>query len=129
MPKLTSASNNKGFTLIEVMTAMLILTVGLLGLLQAVNVSMEHNLKNRLRDNAVMIGEQHINGLIKMPFDDAITNTYTSVTAVSGTLKKQYRVERTKQNITTDSVRYRVNVQWTFKNATTNHEVIAVESR
>lgn len=129
MTRLASASSNDGFTLIEVMTAMLILTVGLLGLLQAVNVAMEHNLKNRLRDNAVMIGEQQINSLIKMPIDDPIINTYTTVTALSGTLKKPYRVERTKQNITTDSVRYRVNVQWTFKNMTTNQEVVAVDSR
>ena len=125
----TLISNRRGFTLIEVMTAVLILTVGLLGLLQAVNVAMEHNLKNRLRDNGVMIGEQQIHSLIKMPIDDVITNRYTTVTALSGSLKKPYRVERTKENITLDSVRYRVNVQWTFKNATTNHEVIAVNSR
>ncbi len=125
----TSASNNRGFTLIEMMTAILILTVGLLGLLQAVNIAIEHNLKNRLRDTGVMIGERQINGLIKMPFDDAITNRYTTVTAVSGAIHKPYRVERTKENITSDSKRYRVNVQWTFKNVTTNHEVIAVDSR
>ena len=124
-----SISSDRGFTLIEVMTAVLILTVGLLGLLQAVNVAMEHNLKNRLRDTGVMIGEQQINSLVKMPIDTAITNRYTTVTAVSGAIKKPYRVERTKEDITSDSVRYRVNVQWTFKNRTTNHEVIAVNSR
>lgn len=124
-----SISSDRGFTLIEVMTAVLILTVGLLGLLQAVNVAMEHNLKNRLRDTGVMIGEQQINSLVKMPIDTAITNRYTTVTAVSGAIQKPYRVERTKEDITSDSVRYRVNVQWTFKNRTTNHEVIAVNSR
>jgi type IV pilus assembly protein PilV len=53
--------NNKGFTLIEVLIALFILVVGMLALLNAVAVSIEHNLINVLRDEAVKIAEQKMN--------------------------------------------------------------------
>src|SRR5512136_2934964 len=58
-----SHPNNGGFTLIELMAAMVITLVGLLGLLQAINVAMEHNLKNQLRDEAVLVAEQWMGNL------------------------------------------------------------------
>src|SRR5512136_3093130 len=58
-----SHPNNGGFTLIELMVAMVITLVGLLGLLQAINMAIEHNLKNQLRDEAVLIAEQWMGNL------------------------------------------------------------------
>ncbi len=44
-----SPQNNRGFTLVELMMAILITVVGLMGLLQAVNLAMGYNLKSQLR--------------------------------------------------------------------------------
>ena len=55
--KQKTSSSSSGFTLIEVMVAMVITLVGLLGLLQSVNLATEHNIKNALRDEAVQVGE------------------------------------------------------------------------
>lgn len=53
---------NKGFTLIEVLFAVVILMVGLLGLLHTVTVAVENGVANSLREEAVNIAGQRMNG-------------------------------------------------------------------
>jgi type IV pilus assembly protein PilV len=60
--------NNRGFTLVEVMVAMLITLVGVVGLLKSIEVAMEHNLKNQLRDEAVLVGEKAMASQKVRPF-------------------------------------------------------------
>ncbi len=54
----TSGRNNAGFTLVEILVAMLITTVAMLGLLQSVNIMTAHNLRNALREEALVIAER-----------------------------------------------------------------------
>jgi len=56
--RMTLNRNSGGFTLVEVIMAVLILLVGMLGLLQAVNLAMEVNLRNQVREEAVYVGER-----------------------------------------------------------------------
>ena len=57
----TSRKDSGGFTLVEMMMAMLVLTVGLLGLLQSIQVAWQHNARNRLREEAVLLAEERMN--------------------------------------------------------------------
>ncbi len=49
--------NKRGFTLLEFLAAMVIMMVGLLGLLTAVNVALNHNLQNQLRNEAAQVAD------------------------------------------------------------------------
>ena len=64
MQQQTSAmrNNKRGFTLVEMMIAMVIIMVGLLGLVQAVLLSIDSNMKNLFRDEAVRISQQALTG-------------------------------------------------------------------
>src|SRR5690242_4983690 len=73
--KLTSLSNNRGFTLLEVLIAMVIMLVGMLGLLQAIILATESNAKNMLRDEAVLVSDSWMGLLKARPFD-FISTTY-----------------------------------------------------
>jgi len=57
---LLPAKNGKeaGFTLIEVMMAMLVMTIGLMALMQALGYSISRNFSNKLRIDAVMIADR-----------------------------------------------------------------------
>jgi len=70
----TVGQNKRGFTLVEVVIAMFLLLVCMLGLLNAAVVMMEHNLGNILRDEAIRVGAQEMNGLKNTDFD-VLTNT------------------------------------------------------
>jgi type IV pilus assembly protein PilV len=50
--------NNGGFTLIEFLVAIVILMVGMLGLLQSVNVAIKSNMQNQLRNEALLVADR-----------------------------------------------------------------------
>jgi len=120
---------NKGFTLIEVIMAMLILMVGMLGLLEAVNVAIEHNLKNQLREEAVNLGQRTISELKGKKFDDILAS-YSAVSVPSkirGT-SRTYTVTRTStvlatENLLPTSKQLEVVVSWNYKGVTFQNRV------
>ena len=59
----TAPKRDSGFTLIEVMVAIAILMISMLAVLHALGLSVEHNMKNLLMDEAVRISEQTMNEL------------------------------------------------------------------
>ena len=61
-------SNRAGFTLIEVMVAMLVLTVGLMALMQTLNYAISHNYSNKLRNDAIMVADQALGHERVRPF-------------------------------------------------------------
>jgi len=63
--------NNRGMTLVEVMIALVIILVLMLGLIQAAILSIDGNLRNVFRDEATRIAEQTMGDLRNYPFDDA----------------------------------------------------------
>lgn len=96
MEQLVNSNNEAGFTLIEFCVATLIMMVGLLGLLQAVNMATVHNLGSLLRNEAITLADDRMVRAKSKVFDDAsftaldsdtgsTTNIYND-TAVTSTL-------------------------------------------
>ncbi|GAC1450074.1 MAG: hypothetical protein PVSMB11_11350 [Desulfuromonadaceae bacterium] len=130
MTVITSNNNNDGFTLVEVMVAIVIMMVGMLGLLEAINVAMAHNLRNHLREEAVLVGEKHMNILRAKPFDKLSTvyGTRTELSKVRGT-GKPYSVDMNATWLSHDPVtpskQLDVTVSWTIKGVTYQNRVTA----
>ncbi len=57
-------NDKKGVSLVEVMIALVVLLLVMTGLLQSALLSIDHNLRNVLRDEAVKIAEQRMNGCL-----------------------------------------------------------------
>jgi type IV pilus assembly protein PilV len=123
----TSRRASAGFTLVEVIMAMLIMTVGLLGLLQSVNVAYEHNTRNRLREEAVLVGEEQMNLLRGMSFGSTpYLNTTTATKVMAGTAKK-FSVTRQCQPMGATN-RLKISVSWSFKNVSTTHAIYTLKN-
>lgn len=56
----TAHSNNRGFTLVEFLVAIVILMVGLMALLQCVNIAIVRNLENQLRNEAISLADERL---------------------------------------------------------------------
>jgi type IV pilus assembly protein PilV len=126
----TLPQNSRGFTLIEVVVAMLITLVGLMGLLQSVNIATEYNLKNELRDEAVMIGEEQLKTLMVMPFDAVKMHNFSASVKVPTRLRgadKKYIVTRSA-DVVGDSAEITVRVGWSYKNISSHHSVQTIRS-
>jgi type IV pilus assembly protein PilV len=126
----TSASDNGGFTLVELMVAMLITLVGLLGLLKALQVSMEANASNQLRNEAVSVGEQAMSFQKTRPFDQLSSSHPPPVFSRIRAGRVQYQVDvaANPPASLTDKL-ITVKVSWNYKGVNYTHEVRSVRSQ
>lgn len=114
--------------------AMLVMTVGLLGLLQAVNLAYQQGTKTRLRSEAVQLAEERMHAWSGRPFDSITTNIEMTSpeTKLVGGAPWKYTVTRTAQPAgpTTDSVKkLTVEVTWSLKGETASHEIYTLRTR
>jgi phosphoenolpyruvate-protein kinase (PTS system EI component) len=121
------------------MVAMMITLVALLGLLQAVGMVTETNLRNQMRDEAVQIAEQQMNYLMSITDSgrqatEAARFANWSVASNLRGMKKKYRVAVMTKNtgqLSGSSILSRqidVRVVWTYKNASTAHTVSSIKT-
>lgn len=126
-------SNISGFTLVELLVAMAILLIGLLGLLNSVEIAMEHNLKNQMRGEVTRIAEEAMSDMRARPFDSVSATTMVIPTKLRN-IQRSYTVKRTivaipNPTATTTSRQYHVDVKWLYKNVSTTHSIVTVRSR
>jgi prepilin-type N-terminal cleavage/methylation domain-containing protein len=66
----TRATNNKGFSLIELLIAMMIIMISMLALATATGNFIRVNLENEMRNTATRIANQTTEALYSLPFND-----------------------------------------------------------
>ncbi|ACH38560.2 type IV pilus minor pilin PilV [Citrifermentans bemidjiense Bem] len=129
-----SRSNSLGFTLIEVLMAMSVLTVGLLGLLQSLQLGYRQNLRDRMRNEAVQVAEEQMHDLRRIPFDE-IVGFKRDIPKKIGGREMPFEAAGTVDDIgSTGSTarpakKLRVTVSWTVHGERFNHEIFTVRTR
>lgn len=124
---LTSQRASKGFTLIEMLMAMLIMTVGLLGLLQSVNIAFEHKTRNRLRDEALVIAEEQMNDWRIKEFKDINDEDIPKLERLIGGNPKHFAVSKRVTEMG-NTKKLRVAVTWEYKQVINEHEIFTVKN-
>lgn len=120
---------SNGFTLIEFLVAIVILMVGLLGLLQTINLSLQHNLTTQLRNEAVSVADDFMSREISKTFD--LISTSTGVFPMNrkvSTSSVIYTVQRSGASVS-NSKQINVVVAWNYKGKQYQHETTAVVSK
>lgn len=125
---LLTSRASKGFTLIELLMAMLIMTVGLLGLLQSVNIALEHKTRTRLRDEALVIAEEEMNDWRVKKFNDIKSEEKLTLKRLIGGNRKNFDVLKTVTEMG-DTKKLRVAVSWEYKQANNEHEIFTVKNK
>lgn len=67
--------NKNGFTLVEVLVALVIALIVFLALMQTALIGIDSNMRNILRDEAVRIAEMRISGARNVPFTDLVSDS------------------------------------------------------
>lgn len=139
MQQLAVLSKNNGFTLIEVMMAILILMIGMLGLLQAINLTMEVNLRNQVREEAVYVGEKVISEMRGKGFDNISVAAIPTQTCTYPTYQvpsrlrgvaRTYDVVKSSRVLSTVDAKpaakeLTVVVSWSYKGVTYQNRVVS----
>jgi len=124
-------SNQTGFTLIEVMVAMLILSIGLMALIQTLGSAIHHNFSNKLRNDAVMIADRAMGQERVKPFT-AITSATTIAKVPFALGFVNYSVIENVRPIGTSSVptskRVQFTVTWRDKQIRKHHSLTTIIS-
>jgi type IV pilus assembly protein PilV len=124
-----SMQNKSGFTLVEVLVAIVIMMVGLLGLLQSVNIALETNFKNQQRDEVVRVGESVMNDMRGKTFGIA-SSTPLKVPSKLRNSNNSYTVMRTVTPITAGQTdQYRVDVRYKYKNFSTYYSLVSLRGK
>ncbi|MCM0083690.1 prepilin-type N-terminal cleavage/methylation domain-containing protein [Geomonas sp. Red32] len=122
-----SHRDNRGFTLVELMMAILILTVGLLGLLQSIVVALQHNTRNRLREEAMMVAEEQMNSIRANSGFSSMTVARKSVNGIDHAFTVVR--DQTPMHDKSNDYRLTVTVTWGFHNVSSTHQIYSFQKR
>ena len=131
-------ANRNAFTLIELLIALVILVVGLLGLLQTINVAMERSVETIARNEATVLANERILQCSSLNFNDIVFNKWTTISRAPQGVFKNYSVQTVTIYLTNPpstrlsqqpaSTRIDVNVTWKVKNSRYTHSASSVVS-
>ncbi len=124
----TVKQKNSGFTLVEVLVAIAFLTISMLAILHALGLSVEHNMKNIIMDEAVRISEQKMNELRNTPFASLTSSSQSPILRTFRNTTISYNVNWIVQNFSADSRAIQVLVQWRWKNMDHQHSATSLVS-
>lgn len=111
--------NKKGLTLVEVMIALVVLLIVSLALMQTALVSIDSNMTNVLRDEAVNIAEITMNEARNTPFNSLVGTSNTVVLRNFRNIANfQYNVTRTVTDLNSDNKQVNITVTWEWKENT-----------
>lgn len=121
--------NQRGFTLIEFLVAIVILMVGMLGMLQAINVAMDKNLENVLRTEAVMLADDRMMEYRSKAYSSVRVSTDSkSFDRDLRGIHKRYSTQEIITQPTTQSKQVDIRVSWRKKNTRYSHSLSSVIS-
>jgi type IV pilus assembly protein PilV len=119
-----------GFTLIEFCVATLIMMVGLLGLLQGVNIAIEQNLGNLLRNEAASVADEQ---MVTVKAAATVLSNWTALATTTSSVVRKVRggnctftINRTVATKTTKSKEVSIAVSWTYKSKTLSHKITSL---
>ena len=119
----------RGFTLIEVMMAMLIVAVGLMGMMQTLGYSISRNFSNKLRIDAVTIADHAMMNDRAKPFASVSSaNTTAQVPFALGFVNYSVLAKVTKIGSSTPPTAKNIQytVTWRDKNVRKQHFLTTV---
>ncbi len=120
-----------GFTLVEVMVALLVLFISMMASLHALGLAVAYNMDNSMTEEAVRIAEERMNELRSSVFTSLVDGTtQTNVVKTFRRLSQTFTVRTTIQSLSTDSSRaIQVVVSWDRSGMTHRHSATSVISQ
>lgn len=130
---MSTYNNKSGFTLLEILVALVILMIGMMALLSAATNAISLNMDNVFRDEAVQVADVKMRvvkgnkaATLASPFQGLSTTSHQASKLRSKTVP--YTVTLTSSSTGGDSNLLTVSVSWVYKNKTKTHEMATLKT-
>ncbi|MCM0083695.1 prepilin-type N-terminal cleavage/methylation domain-containing protein [Geomonas sp. Red32] len=131
------SSSEKGFTMIELLVAVLILSVGLLGLFQSVYVAIGNGMKDTLRAEGMTFGDELMAHEVNQPFTNLSVSQAQPWSRSSsqprsinnGMAQATYSSVRTHVYVSPSSTDLQIRVTWRYKGAQYSQNLATMVSK
>jgi prepilin-type N-terminal cleavage/methylation domain-containing protein len=120
--------NKKGFTLIETLIAVSILTIAMLAMLNTIVISFQYGMRNSIRNEAIKMAEKKMNELRNTTFSSLASSTSTE-TRTFRNLTVTYTQQWTVSVLSTTSTAINVAVSWTYMGQPYTHSTASIVSQ
>jgi hypothetical protein len=103
----------------------------MMAVLHALGLSVEHNMKNIIMDEAVRLSEQKMNELRNTPITTLASSIPSTELPISRNFRNitiDYNVNWIVENLSADSRAIQVLVQWNWKNINHQHTATSIVS-
>ena len=127
----TVLPDKKGMILVEVMIALVVLLIVSLALMQTALVSIDANMTNILRDEAVSIAEMRMNQARNIPFDTLVSDgaDIPITRNVRNIMGFTYTTRMTVNNLNLDNRQIDITVGWAWKGQNYTHNITTILRR
>lgn len=128
------ATNKKGFTLIELMVSMVILSIGLMAMLDGLGNYIRLNIENSMRNEAMRIAETSLETLRNARFAEIQSYSVTNLPSPSNVQRRfrnidtVYTVTWQRQPVSTSSYAIQVHVVWAHRGINHSHDAATIIS-
>lgn len=129
-------TDKKGFTLIELLVSMLVLSLGMMAMLDGIGNYIRINIDNSMRNEAMRIAETTLETLRNSRFDDVQAGSVVIPATEQRRFRNiavTYNVNWVRQNLSIVngspvSVAIQVNVTWTHRGVNHRHDAATIMS-
>ncbi len=125
-----SVKSNKGFSLLELMVALVIIGISIVSLMQLSVAVLNNNLRNDIRNAAIEILSNHVYDLVSEPFDKISVgiDNFTR-TRIIRSFWEKYNIFDNVTKPMNNFVIIDSKVKWKFKGKTYTYEITTVVAK
>jgi prepilin-type N-terminal cleavage/methylation domain-containing protein len=125
-----NVKSNKGFSLIELLVALVIIGVSIMGLMEMSIIVMDNNLRNEIRNKAIETLSNHVSNLTSMNYDNVSEGTSTiSDNEKIRNFQKQFTIIDNVTSNATSSKNITSKINWTYRGKSYNYTMDTVVNK
>jgi len=118
--------NSEGYTFVEVLVSLVIVMIVFVGLTETGLITIEMNIRNTLRDEAVHVAEQELSALRATSFAGVVSQTRPDISRQVRGLTVVYRSNWAVTDLNGTNKQVAVMVTWTRKGKNYAHQAITI---
>jgi prepilin-type N-terminal cleavage/methylation domain-containing protein len=121
---------NKGFTLVELLVAIAIIAICVIGLMSLSIAITRNNVRNEIRNKAIEVLTNYVDNVTNQSFGDITVGNFTdTATGKIRSFSSTYNISGSVTNPSTDEKDISATISWTYREKIYNYNIETVVTK